>query len=69
MCFLLQVVICVSQIYWTQEVHEAIRAGPHGLKEYHEKLTKQVGLKDRFFCHIFFILLSTISNFILKNYV
>ena len=40
---LLQIVICVSQIYWTQEVHEAIRSGPHGLKEYHEKLTNQVG--------------------------
>lgn len=38
----LQIVICVSQIYWTQEVHEAIRSGPHGLKEYHEKLTQQV---------------------------
>ncbi|XP_015752501.1 PREDICTED: dynein heavy chain 12, axonemal-like [Acropora digitifera] len=37
-----QIVICVSQIYWTQEVHEAIRSGPHGLKEYHEKLTNQL---------------------------
>ncbi|XP_020624937.1 dynein heavy chain 12, axonemal-like [Orbicella faveolata] len=37
-----QIVICVSQIYWTQEVHEAIRSGPHGLKEYHEKLTQQL---------------------------
>jgi len=35
-------VICASQIYWTLEVHEAIRAGPHGLTEYQEKLTKQV---------------------------
>lgn len=23
-------------------MHEAIRSGPHGLKEYHEKLTQQV---------------------------
>ncbi|CAB3982986.1 dynein heavy chain 12, axonemal-like, partial [Paramuricea clavata] len=37
-----QVVICVSQIYWTSEVHEAIRSGPNGLKEYHLKLTKQL---------------------------
>ena len=37
-----KVVICASQIFWTSEVHEAIRAGPHGLPEYQEKLTKQV---------------------------
>ena len=37
-----QVVICVSQIYWTLEVHEAIRSGAQGLKEYHEKLKSQV---------------------------
>lgn len=38
----MQVVICASQIYWTQEVHDAINSGPNGLKEYHEKLTAQV---------------------------
>lgn len=37
-----QVVICVSQIYWTAEVHEAIKHGPQGIKEYHEKLQNQV---------------------------
>ena len=37
-----QVVICVSQIYWTAEVHEAIRHGAHGLKDYQEKLQAQV---------------------------
>ncbi len=37
-----QVVICVSQIYWTAEVHEAIRSGSQGLKDYHEKLKSQV---------------------------
>ena len=34
--------ICVNQIYWTEEVHEAIRSGPQGVKEYHEKLMSQV---------------------------
>ena len=37
-----QVVICASQIYWTAEVHDAIRRGPQGVKEYHEKLQNQV---------------------------
>lgn len=37
-----QVVICVSQVYWTVEVHEAIRQGPQGVKDYHQKLTKQL---------------------------
>ncbi|XP_046853910.1 dynein axonemal heavy chain 12-like isoform X2 [Xenia sp. Carnegie-2017] len=37
-----QVVICVSQIYWTSEVHDAIKSGQNGLKEYHQKLTKQL---------------------------
>ncbi|XP_052285538.1 dynein axonemal heavy chain 12-like isoform X2 [Dreissena polymorpha] len=38
-----QVVLCASQAYWTREVHEAIRAGPGGLKEYHHKLQRQLG--------------------------
>ena len=37
-----QVAICVSQIYWTLEVHEAIRSGPNGLKDYHLKCSKQL---------------------------
>lgn len=37
-----QIVICVNQIYWTAEVHEAIRSGPQGVREYHEKLQSQV---------------------------
>ena len=37
-----QIAICVNQIYWTAEVHEAIKAGPQGVKEYHEKLQSQV---------------------------
>ena len=32
----------MNQIYWTAEVHEAIRGGPQGVKEYHEKLMSQV---------------------------
>ena len=32
-----QVVLCVSQIYWTQEVHEAIQGGTRGLKEFYNK--------------------------------
>lgn len=38
-----QVVLCASQAYWTREVHEAIRAGPGGLKDYYGKLMKQLG--------------------------
>ena len=37
-----QVVICVSQIYWTEEVHEAIRGGPQGLRKYYDKLESQL---------------------------
>ena len=37
-----QIAICVNQIYWTAEVHEAIRSGPQGVREYHDKLQSQV---------------------------
>ena len=37
-----QVVICVNQIYWTAEVHEAIRSGTQGVKDYALKLQAQV---------------------------
>ncbi|XP_033102995.1 dynein heavy chain 12, axonemal-like isoform X1 [Anneissia japonica] len=37
-----QVVLCISQIYWTIEVHEAIRGGPQGLREYYSKLQSQL---------------------------
>ncbi|KAK1801742.1 hypothetical protein P4O66_022373 [Electrophorus voltai] len=39
-----QVVLCTSQMYWTLEVHEAIRSGPGGLKNYYDQLQSQ--LKD-----------------------
>jgi dynein heavy chain len=38
-----QVVICVSQIFWTRELTEAIRSGgTHGLKAYKELCSKQL---------------------------
>jgi len=37
-----QVVLCVSQIYWTLEVQEGIKEGPKGLKEYWDKLQEQL---------------------------
>lgn len=38
-----QVVLCVSQIFWTIEVHEALERGVDGLNAYHEKCNKQIG--------------------------
>lgn len=38
-----QVVLCVSQIYWTSEVHDSFKQGTNGLKEYVEKLNAQLG--------------------------
>ncbi|NWU76504.1 DYH7 protein, partial [Onychorhynchus coronatus] len=37
-----QVVLCVSQMYWTSEVHEALRSGPEGLKVYYDTLQLQL---------------------------
>ncbi|NXM23807.1 DYH7 protein, partial [Oxyruncus cristatus] len=37
-----QVVLCVSQMYWTSEVHEVLHSGPEGLKDYYDKLQLQL---------------------------
>ena len=37
-----QVVLCVSQMYWTLECHEAIPGGPKGLMEYYTFLNEQL---------------------------
>ena len=37
-----QVVLCVSQIYWTIEVHEAIASGAGGLQKYWDTLQLQL---------------------------
>ncbi|XP_065670290.1 dynein axonemal heavy chain 12 isoform X3 [Hydra vulgaris] len=37
-----QVVICVSQIYWTLKVHEAIHTGGNSLADYFTKLSEQL---------------------------
>uniref|UniRef100_A0A8C2TNU4 Dynein axonemal heavy chain 12 n=1 Tax=Coturnix japonica TaxID=93934 RepID=A0A8C2TNU4_COTJA len=37
-----QVVLCVSQMFWTSEVHEVLCTQPEGLKDYYDKLQLQL---------------------------
>ena len=37
-----QVVLCVAQVYWTTEVHDALKNGPGGLKKYWDQLQEQL---------------------------
>ncbi len=37
-----QVVLCVSQIYWTSEIHDSLKSGTQGLKDYLIKLNTQL---------------------------
>uniref|UniRef100_A0A8C8BVI3 Dynein axonemal heavy chain 12 n=1 Tax=Otus sunia TaxID=257818 RepID=A0A8C8BVI3_9STRI len=37
-----QVVLCVSQMFWTSEVHEVLCSGPEGLKDYYDTLQLQL---------------------------
>ncbi|XP_068019795.1 dynein axonemal heavy chain 12 isoform X1 [Melanerpes formicivorus] len=37
-----QVVLCVSQMFWTSEVHEVLCSGSKGLKDYYDKLQLQL---------------------------
>ena len=34
--------LCVSQIYWTIEVHDALKSGAQGLRDYWDMLNKQL---------------------------
>ncbi|XP_062861638.1 dynein axonemal heavy chain 7 [Trichomycterus rosablanca] len=37
-----QTVLCVSQVYWTQHIHEAIATGPQALEAYLQQNNKQI---------------------------
>ena len=37
-----QAVLCVSQLYWTTDVHEALRTGGDALSKYTDQNTDQV---------------------------